>query len=115
MPLIDELIDIPKRVQNGDFVLKLTKGVNDPGKTLPEYLFAPVMAKCHDSALVLIRSAVRGGTTKATYLRVSVRFGDDSESFVNEGACQLEEAMPEIKAREPSERDRASGRRRDST
>ncbi len=80
MTLIKDLIDIPERVQKGDFVLRLTEGVNDPAETLREYVVTPELAKCFDAALSFIRSAVQGRTSKATYLHGS--FGSGKSHFM---------------------------------
>lgn len=80
MTLIKDLIDIPDRVQKGDFVLKLTEGVTDPTETLREYVVTPELAKCYDSALAFIKSAVQGRTSKATYLHGS--FGSGKSHFM---------------------------------
>ena len=80
MTLIQELIHIPERVQRGDFVLKLTEGVNDAAETLKEYVVTPELVKCFDAALSFIRSAVLGGTSKATYLHGS--FGSGKSHFM---------------------------------
>lgn len=80
MTLIKELIDIPDRVQRGDFVLKLTEGVNDPTETLKEYVVTPELVGCYDSALSFIRNAVQGRSSKATYLHGS--FGSGKSHFM---------------------------------
>lgn len=80
MTLIKELIDIPDRVQRGDFVLKLTEGVNDPAETLREYVVTPELVKCYDSALSFIRNAVLNRSSKATYLHGS--FGSGKSHFM---------------------------------
>ena len=41
MPLLKDLITIPERVHQGDFVLQLTKGVTEPEQTLREYVVTP--------------------------------------------------------------------------
>ena len=62
MTFIKDLIDIPDRVQKGDFVLKLTEGVTDAAETLRHYVVTPELVKCFDAALTFIRSAVHGRT-----------------------------------------------------
>ncbi|WLD15127.1 phage resistance protein [Planctellipticum variicoloris] len=80
MTLIKDLINIPERVQKGDFVLKLTEGVTDPQETLREYVVTPELAKCFDAALGFIRSALQGHTSKATFLHGS--FGAGKSHFM---------------------------------
>ena len=41
MPLLKDLITIPERVHQGDFVLQLTKGVTEPEQTLRDYVVTP--------------------------------------------------------------------------
>jgi hypothetical protein len=38
MPLLKDLISIPERVHQGDFVLQLSKGVTEPEQTLRDYV-----------------------------------------------------------------------------
>ena len=38
MTLLKDLIEIPERIYRDEFVLKLSEGVNDPAKTLSEYV-----------------------------------------------------------------------------
>ncbi|MFN9135402.1 MAG: hypothetical protein ACK5YE_06155, partial [Planctomyces sp.] len=80
MTLLKELIDIPERVQRGDFVLRLSEGVNRAEETLRDYVVTPELARCFDAALIFIRSAVQGCTSKATYLHGS--FGSGTSHFM---------------------------------
>jgi len=41
MTLIKELIDIPEHVQRGDFVLRLSEGVDRAEETLRDYVVTP--------------------------------------------------------------------------
>ena len=41
MTLIKDLIEIPEQVQKGDFVLRLTEGVNQVEQTLKQYVVTP--------------------------------------------------------------------------
>ena len=69
--LIKDLIDIPERVQRGDFVLRLAEGVTRAEETLREYVVTPELRECFDNALAFIRSALQSvaGTQRATLLR----------------------------------------------
>ncbi|MFN6024831.1 MAG: DUF6079 family protein, partial [Planctomyces sp.] len=80
MTLLKELVDIPERVQRGDFVLRLSEGVNRAEETLRDYVVTPELARCFDAALIFIRSAVQGCTSKATYLHGS--FGSGKSHFM---------------------------------
>ena len=80
MTLIKDLIDIPERVQRGDFVLRLSEGVNRPEETLRQYVVTPELTACFDDALTFIRSALEGNTSKASYLHGS--FGSGKSHFM---------------------------------
>ena len=56
MTLIKELIEIPERVQKGDFVLRLVEDINRPEVVLDNYVVTEELAKHFDEALILIRS-----------------------------------------------------------
>lgn len=73
--LISELIELPKQVRKGDFVLILSKGVADPVKTLDQYVVTPQLIACFEDALSFIRSAVDGVSSKACYLHGSFGCG----------------------------------------
>ncbi|GLZ51340.1 hypothetical protein [Actinomycetospora sp. NBRC 106378] len=79
-PLLRELIDIPERVHQGDFVLKLTEGVSDRLRTVEQYVVTPQLRVAFDEALGLIDSALAEGRSKATYLHGS--FGSGKSHFM---------------------------------
>ena len=56
---IKDLIDIPEHVQRGDFVLRLSEGVNRAEETLRDYVVTPELKACFDNALSFIRSALQ--------------------------------------------------------
>ena len=78
--LIKELIDIPDRVQKGDFVLRLAEDINRPEVVLGNYVVTPELATCFDAALSFIGSAVQNRTSKASYLHGS--FGSGKSHFM---------------------------------
>ena len=80
MTLLKDLIDIPERVQKGDFVLRLTEGVNRAEDTLRDYVVTPELKDCFDNALAFIRSGLQSNTSKATYLHGS--FGSGKSHFM---------------------------------
>ena len=80
MTLIKDLIEIPDRVQKGDFVLRLSEDIEHPERVLDNYVVTPELAKNFDAALTFIRSAVQGRTSKATYLHGS--FGSGKSHFM---------------------------------
>jgi hypothetical protein len=80
MTLLKDLIEIPERVQRGDFVLRLAEGVNRPEETLPSYVVTPELKNCFDDALSFVRSALESKTSKAGYLHGS--FGSGKSHFM---------------------------------
>jgi hypothetical protein len=110
MTLIRELIDIPTEVADGDFVLKLTQGV-DPtqaAQTVRDYEVTAQLADAFDEALALVGSAVESGQSKATFLDSS--FGGGKSHFMailflllqgNADARGVAELAPVLAARGP--------------
>ena len=84
MTLIKELIEIPEKVQHGDFVLNLATGLADEAisQTLDQYVVTPQLAKSFDNALSFIKSAVVGNQNlqKGAYLHGS--FGSGKSHFM---------------------------------
>ncbi len=77
MPLIKELIEIPEKVQRGDFVLNLASGVEQAEQTLQDYVVTPQLARCFEDALSFIKSAVTASQNrnKGAYLHGSFGSG----------------------------------------
>lgn len=65
MTLIRELIAIPERVHQGDFVLKLAEGVRAADATLGNYVVTPQLAQAFDSALASGRPQPAGDRASA--------------------------------------------------
>jgi hypothetical protein len=80
MTLIKDLIDLPEVVHKGDFVLKLTEGVERADETLDSYVVTPELVRNFDDALTFIRSAIESRSSKATYLDGS--FGAGKSHFM---------------------------------
>ncbi|MGH2396406.1 MAG: phage resistance protein, partial [bacterium] len=80
MTWIRELIHIPERVHQGDFVLKLTEGVSHAEQTLQDYVVTPQLVQCFDDALGFIKQAVETRSSKAAYLHGS--FGAGKSHFM---------------------------------
>ncbi|WP_444941913.1 hypothetical protein ACJJI3_06510 [Microbulbifer sp. ZKSA004] len=84
MTLIKELIDIPEKVQHGDFVLNLSTGLAEEAvsQTLEQYVVTPQLAKSFDNALSFIKSTVVGNQNlqKGAYLHGS--FGSGKSHFM---------------------------------
>jgi Family of unknown function (DUF6079) len=80
MPLISDIFNIPSQVHQGDFVLRLTEGVDRPAETLRTYVVTPQLAACFDQALHLIKSALDARSSKGAYLHGS--FGSGKSHFM---------------------------------
>ncbi len=79
IPLRD-LFDVPETVRKGDFVLKLTEGVERARQTVAEYVVTPALADAFRRAMQLVGSAVRDGRSQAAYLHGS--FGSGKSHFM---------------------------------
>src|SRR6059058_3282411 len=77
---IRDLIDLPEQVHRGDFVLRLTEGVEHPAETVDSYVVTPQLVEAFDNALGFIRSALQPPTSKAAYLHGS--FGAGKSHFM---------------------------------
>jgi hypothetical protein len=80
MPLLKDLITIPERVHQGDFVLQLSKGITEPEQTLRDYVVTPQLVDAFSNALGFIEQAVQTGGSKAAYLHGS--FGSGKSHFM---------------------------------
>ncbi len=80
MPLLRDLIHIPERVHQGDFVLKLSEGVTHADQTLRDYVVTPQLVDAFGNALGFIQQAVQTGGSKAAYLHGS--FGSGKSHFM---------------------------------
>lgn len=78
--LIKDLIHIPERVHQGDFVLKLADGLEHARATVHDYVVTPQLKTCFDDALGFIEGAVSGRASKAAYLHGS--FGSGKSHFM---------------------------------
>jgi len=78
--LISELLSLPDRVRQGDFVLKLAEGVSKADETLGNYVVTDQLADCFERALGLIGSAVAENKSKGCYLHGS--FGSGKSHFM---------------------------------
>jgi hypothetical protein len=80
MTLMKDIITIPERVHQGDFVLKLTEGVSHAEQTLRDYVVTPQLVQCFDNALGFVKQAVEASSSKAAYLHGS--FGAGKSHFM---------------------------------
>ena len=53
---IADIFDLPERVHQGDFVLRLAEGVERPEQTLGDYVVTEQLARCFDAALFRCRA-----------------------------------------------------------
>jgi hypothetical protein len=72
---IRDLIELPEQVHRGDFVLRLTEGVERPDQTVDSYVVTPQLVEAFDNALGFVRSALQPPTSKAAYLHGSFGSG----------------------------------------
>src|SRR4051812_23872863 len=77
---IKDLISLPEHVHRGDFVLRLTEGVEKPADTLRDYVVTPQLVECFDDALRFIKGALDATSSKAAYLHGS--FGSGKSHFM---------------------------------
>ena len=80
MTFIRDLINIPERVHQGDFVLKLSEGVTHAEATLRDYVVTPQLVDSFDNALGFIKQSIDSGGSKAAYLHGS--FGSGKSHFM---------------------------------
>jgi hypothetical protein len=80
MTKLKDLIAIPERVHQGDFVLSLSEGLTRPSETVRDYVTTPELALCFDQALGMIRAALTETASKAAYLHGS--FGAGKSHFM---------------------------------
>ena len=77
---LKDLIDLPEQVRQGDFVLRLTEGIQQPDQTLANYVVTPQLALCFDRTLGMIQASLQGKTSKGAYLHGS--FGSGKSHFM---------------------------------
>jgi hypothetical protein len=79
---IGQIFHIPRQVHQGDFVLKLTEGVDrqHAETTLRDYVVTPQLVECFRHALGLVRGALDAGTSRGAYLHGS--FGAGKSHFM---------------------------------
>lgn len=80
MPKLREIFDLPEQVHQGDFVLRLTDGLNAPAETVRDYIATPELVKCFDQALGVVKGAIDSRMSKGAYLHGS--FGSGKSHFM---------------------------------
>ncbi len=78
--LLRDLIDIPERVHQSDFVLRLSEGVAHPAETLHDYVVTEQLVRAFGQSLDLVRRAVVGRRSMGAYLHGS--FGSGKSHFM---------------------------------
>ncbi|WP_437602989.1 hypothetical protein WMF28_15305 [Sorangium sp. So ce590] len=77
---VRDLFLLPNQVRKGDFVLKLTEGIEQPKETASTYVVTKALVASFDQALRLVGSALRDGRSQAAYLHGS--FGSGKSHFM---------------------------------
>lgn len=80
MTLLCEVIDIPERVTQADFVTGLADAVAHKQRTLDQYVVTPQLAECFDKALGLVSQGLTTGSSQAAFLHGS--FGSGKSHFM---------------------------------
>lgn len=82
MSTIGDIFDIPEAVHQGDFVLRLSEGLQEQHRqqTLDQYVVTPQLVQSFDQALSLIGSAITSQSSKGAYLHGS--FGSGKSHFM---------------------------------
>lgn len=80
MPKVRELLDIPERVEKGQFQITLTESVARPEQTVEEYVVTPRLADAFDRALGMIDTAIAQQRSVGVYLHGS--FGSGKSHFM---------------------------------
>lgn len=77
MTTIGDIVKILDGVHQGDFVLRLTEGLQGDRRqqTLQQYVVTPQLVQCFDQALSLIGGAVTGNSSKGAYMHGSFGSG----------------------------------------
>jgi hypothetical protein len=78
--LIRDLIEIPERVHQSDFVLRLSEGIERPEETLHTYVVTDQLRDAFQQALDLVRRALESRTSMGAYLHGS--FGSGKSHFM---------------------------------
>lgn len=75
MTLLAELIEIPEQVHKSDFVISLETAIEEPERTLHDYVVTDQLVSCFDKALSLVSTALADHRSKSSYLHASFGAG----------------------------------------
>lgn len=78
--LLRDLIDIPKKVDAADYVLRLHEGVEQAERTLSDYVVTDAIASSIDEALGLVERTIDSRTAKGAFIHGS--FGSGKSHFM---------------------------------
>ena len=80
--LLREVLEIPERAGDEDYVLRLTDSVDDTAvaATLEQYVVTPALVEAFDTALGLVADALRTGISRGAFLYGS--FGSGKSHFM---------------------------------
>jgi hypothetical protein len=75
MTLLSELIEIPEQVHKSDFVISLETAIEEPERTLKDYVVTDQLVACFDKALSLVATSLKDHRSKSSYLHASFGAG----------------------------------------
>jgi hypothetical protein len=78
--VIREFFDLPEQVRKGDFVLKLSEGVEHAEETARSYVATPGLVAAFGKALGLVKASLHDGRSRAHYVYGS--FGSGKSHFM---------------------------------
>jgi chromosomal replication initiation ATPase DnaA len=81
---IKDLLDLPRQIRKGDFVLALSEGLERPERTADSYVVTPALRDAFDTALDIVGNALEQGRSRAAYLHGS--FGSGKSHFMRRSA-----------------------------
>jgi hypothetical protein len=80
MSVLRDYLDLPEQVRQGDFVVWLADGIEQPEQVLGSYVFTPGIVASLDSALGLIGNALANRQSHGAYVHGS--FGSGKSHFM---------------------------------
>jgi hypothetical protein len=114
MTLLSELIEIPEQVHKSDFVISLATAIDEPERTVADYVVTPQLAGCFDRAISLVATSLTDSRSKSTYLHASFGAGKTAMMSVLHLLLQgdpVARSIPELAPVVARYADRIDGRR----